>query len=84
MFYLHQIAINQSIKFEYPTDYRKCERVACQSFELANIIWNKIKLYFNRDDIENIRPFGFGNDGIWRPTNIISIMTTIVTINPIK
>eukprot|EP01084_Bolivina_argentea_P159147 277208_1 len=60
----------KSIKSEYPTDYRKCHRVTCKSYELANIIWNKIKLYFDRDDIENIRPFGFGNDGIWRPTHI--------------
>ena len=58
------------ISFEYPEDYRKCERVICKSFDLASIIWNKIIGYFTRNDIEDIRPYGFGNKGIWRPTHI--------------
>eukprot|EP01084_Bolivina_argentea_P017538 32758_1 len=58
------------ISFEYPEDYRKCERVIVKSYELSSIIWNKIIPYFTRSDIEDIRPYGFGNDGIWRPTHI--------------
>eukprot|EP01083_Nonionella_stella_P034919 95465_1 len=58
------------IVFEYPEDYRKCERVICKSFDLASIIWNKILPYFTRHDIEDLRPYGFGNEGIWRPTHI--------------
>ena len=58
------------IDFEYPEDYRKCTRVICHSPELAQFIWNSVIPFIRRNDIEDIRPYGFGNDGIWRPTHL--------------
>ncbi len=58
------------IDFEYPEDYRKCHRVICASHELASFLWSAIIPFLRRRDIEDIRPYGFGNDGVWRPTHL--------------
>eukprot|EP01084_Bolivina_argentea_P149794 261645_1 len=60
----------KSIDFEYDKNYRECERIVCKSEQLSKIIWNRITPLFTRNDIDNILPFGFGQNGIWRPTHI--------------
>jgi hypothetical protein len=33
-------------------------------------MWEKLKPMLERDDIDGIRPFGYGTEGIWSPTSI--------------
>ena len=55
------------VTWEYHEEYRKCQRVVFQSFELSQVLWNRIKYHLTRNDIEDVKPFGFDNEGVWIP-----------------
>ena len=57
----------EPVNWEYHEDYRKCERVVFQSFDLSQVLWDRIKHHLTRNDIEDVKPFGFENEGVWIP-----------------
>ena len=38
--------------------------------EFADILWKRVKVMLNREDLYDVRPFGFGNEGTWKPIGI--------------
>ena len=38
--------------------------------KFASIVWNRLKEILVRDDLYNIKPYGFGNEGIWSPDHV--------------
>jgi len=54
-----------SISWEYPEDYRKCKREIAFCHELSFILWNRIVSHFKWEDLQNIAPFGFDQEGTW-------------------
>lgn len=61
------ISYYKSLKDEYLESERKCNRILSINHNLANVIWERIKiLNFPNDAI----PIGFGTDGIWEASGV--------------
>ena len=41
-----------------------------KSKKLSQLLWNRLLNTFEISDFKNIKPYGFDNDGIWRPHSI--------------
>jgi hypothetical protein len=42
--------------------------------ELAELVWTRLLPHLTRDDLADIRPFGFGAEGIWQPVSINDVI----------
>ena len=62
-----EVAEFQSIAWEYAPSYRNCQRVVIKDERISQELWKRLKKNIKREDIEGIKPFGFGNTGIWIP-----------------
>ena len=51
----------------FPATYRQADRALLRSPELADAIFQRLLLHFQRDDIVNKMPMCFGQDGVWVP-----------------
>lgn len=58
------------VDWEYAKEYRDCERVILQSNKLAEDLWNRIKPLLVLEDLFEVKPFGFDNEGTWQPIGI--------------
>ena len=59
-----------SVDWEYSASYRDCDRVVAESEPLAELLWQRLRPLLRREDIEGVRPTGWGNEGTWRPTKL--------------
>lgn len=46
---------------------RNNERCVIKSQEMADVFYRKIEPLIVESDIDGIRPYGFGTEGIWKP-----------------
>jgi hypothetical protein len=53
----------EPITWEYEKSYRDCERVLVKSEKISEKLWQRILANLNKEDIENVRPYGFFNEG---------------------
>ncbi|KAJ1562131.1 hypothetical protein HK096_001719 [Nowakowskiella sp. JEL0078] len=61
----------ESIEWEYKKTYRDCVRVVAKSEQMGISLWNRLLPYLSLDDIEEVRPFGFGaTKGTWAPVGV--------------
>jgi hypothetical protein len=56
--------------FDSDTFIRNNERCAIESQELSNKFWKRVSPIITNDDIEGIRPYGFGTEGVWKPVSM--------------
>jgi len=59
----------KSLKKQFPKDYRSNEQLIILSDSLANSLWKRLEGTLTRSDVQ-IRPMGFGNGGLWRPSRL--------------
>jgi hypothetical protein len=55
----------QPVDWEYVKEYRSCKRAVMMSTSLAKTIEERLMCLWTRGDLEDVRPFGFGTDGVW-------------------
>jgi hypothetical protein len=58
------------VDWEYVKEYRDCERVVVKSKPLADLLWKRLLPHLQREDIADVRPYGFGGEGVWQPVGI--------------
>jgi hypothetical protein len=63
----------ETLDKEYPKEYRSNERVLVKSPALAKILWKKIEPYCQKEFL-NVKPFGFGNEGLWKPIGLNEVI----------
>ena len=56
-----------NVEWEYHRDYRCCDRAVLLSSELADVLWSRVMHLITPTDLMHVRPFGFHNEGTWRP-----------------
>ncbi|RUS20434.1 hypothetical protein BC937DRAFT_95237 [Endogone sp. FLAS-F59071] len=52
-----------NIEAEYHKDYRNC--VLARNTTLPEQLWGRLVPHLHQKDIEGIRPYGYGNEGLW-------------------
>eukprot|EP01126_Amoeba_proteus_P004913 TRINITY_DN11622_c0_g2_i8.p1 TRINITY_DN11622_c0_g2~~TRINITY_DN11622_c0_g2_i8.p1 ORF type:complete len:807 (+),score=124.07 TRINITY_DN11622_c0_g2_i8:92-2512(+) len=60
----------KSIQMEYEESYRRAERVVVMCKPLADALWEHLRVHLLRNDIFEVRPYGFGAAGVWRPVGV--------------
>ncbi|KAL9652677.1 hypothetical protein ABK040_003979 [Willaertia magna] len=60
----------KSLTDEYPKEYRNSERLLVISKTFSNLIWKRLKGYLKKEDLQNVRPYGFDNNGKWKAIGI--------------
>jgi hypothetical protein len=60
----------EPVDWEYSPEYRKCDRVVVRSPTLATELWTRLRAHLERDDVYDVRPFGFDQQGTWRPIGV--------------
>eukprot|EP00301_Raphidiophrys_heterophryoidea_P007654 c12932_g1_i2.p1 GENE.c12932_g1_i2~~c12932_g1_i2.p1 ORF type:complete len:744 (-),score=168.89 c12932_g1_i2:1527-3758(-) len=60
----------EDVGWEYDPGYRTCGRHLLDSSLFATEIFSRLSRTLTRKHIENVRPFGFGNEGIWVPVAV--------------
>lgn len=60
----------KDIKQEYDETYRHCDRVVCMSEYVAKKLWNIIRPQLQKKDVFEVKPYGFGAAGVWKPIGI--------------
>ena len=58
------------VAWEYTPQYRDCERILLTSDEFAFDLWERLKPLLTLDDLCEVKPFGFDNEGTWQPIGI--------------
>lgn len=52
----------------------QCDRLVARSQPLADLIWKRLLPLMTRDDVAEVRPFGFGAEGVWQPLGINDVI----------
>jgi hypothetical protein len=60
----------KDIKQEYHETYRHCDRVVCMSESVAEKLWDIIRPQLQKKDVFEVKPYGFGAAGVWKPIGI--------------
>jgi hypothetical protein len=53
-----------------PSQWRSNERVILKSSDLAHQVYSRLVPQFQHNDLKYLRPFGFDNSGVWKPTRV--------------
>jgi hypothetical protein len=64
----------ESVDWEYDPAYRSCMRRSVRATALADVLWKRILPLLQVQDIADVRPFGFGNEGTWAPYGINPVL----------
>jgi len=57
----------EAVSWEYDPRYRDCHRVVCRDEVFASELWRRLQPLLHRDDLHEIRPIGWGTEGVWAP-----------------
>ncbi|ETO29871.1 hypothetical protein RFI_07249 [Reticulomyxa filosa] len=60
----------ESIDWEYAPEYRNCQRVLTLSETVSKDLWLRLRKHLTKEAVDFVRPFGFGNEGVWIPLGI--------------
>eukprot|EP01130_Rhizamoeba_saxonica_P003432 TRINITY_DN1456_c0_g1_i1.p1 TRINITY_DN1456_c0_g1~~TRINITY_DN1456_c0_g1_i1.p1 ORF type:complete len:553 (-),score=77.00 TRINITY_DN1456_c0_g1_i1:496-2133(-) len=55
---------------EFVEEFRSNERLTIYNERLADLLWNRLKLYLEEKDIIGVKPYGFGTGGTWKPIGL--------------
>eukprot|EP00746_Dinoflagellata_sp_MGD_P121307 gnl/MRDRNA2_/MRDRNA2_56516_c0_seq1.p1 gnl/MRDRNA2_/MRDRNA2_56516_c0~~gnl/MRDRNA2_/MRDRNA2_56516_c0_seq1.p1 ORF type:complete len:1062 (-),score=173.32 gnl/MRDRNA2_/MRDRNA2_56516_c0_seq1:174-3071(-) len=72
---LHLIAAAEgagldSVSWEYDPKYRDCRRAIFHDTKAAGELWRRLLPLLCRDDLHEVRPIGWGTDGVWAPYGV--------------
>eukprot|EP00299_Pterocystis_sp_00344_P016123 c8077_g1_i1.p1 GENE.c8077_g1_i1~~c8077_g1_i1.p1 ORF type:complete len:1060 (-),score=298.28 c8077_g1_i1:48-3197(-) len=60
----------EDMSWEYDRSYRSGTRKVMHSRILAEELWKRLSTHFVLSDLDQVRPFGFGNEGTWAPDGL--------------
>jgi len=72
---LYYIKVSQdkgyvNIDKEFPKEYRNNQRYMGKNQDLSKLLWDRLENILKVTDLENIRPYGFDQKGIWIPVGL--------------
>lgn len=53
---------------------RHADRLVARSADLAEAMWQRLLPFLTRDDLFELRPFGFGARGTWQPISVNDVI----------
>ncbi|EFA86274.1 hypothetical protein PPL_00836 [Heterostelium album PN500] len=65
----------RTIEKEFPKEYRNNTRYLGKCKTLSNVLWTRLQHHFKTEEVENIKPYGFDQDGIWIPLGLDDCFT---------
>jgi hypothetical protein len=59
-----------NLKNQYPEDYRNSERLSFLSDDIAALIWERLKNFLEKEDLNGKKPMNINVSGVWKPSRV--------------